>query len=816
MLRSEDMEHVTLYFSKDTAKQAITELGNHEMVHFIDQNASLKTERLPFTREIRYLEKLLSRVSYLNNETVKLTPLAKTAARCRSLDLGEVEAQINKHYIRYAQLRDLQNDTFSNLSRLQEDMAILQTVEPLIDANNKEHFVAGIINKEKSFLLEKILWHSLRRNLVIHTFDFESEELPKKVIFLVFTHFKAKSKTTQICTSLSARIINLNEKRYASQNFLNMASLIGQIKAVYQNNVMTLKSESLCISQQIPLWKYFLKKEIKIYEIMNQLTLSQQRDHLVGEGWILKRNVERLAKIMTFISEIHGYTAYEIKGVITSLQGNKSPSPLTNSKLEKNLGLENKEIENYSRFEENPRFEESGDKQSGDKEKIGIKEKIKNKENPNQPNKENQNKENQQKNRNQKNNENNEKPKFSSLPTHNIDIITDPNTPLSTEPTQPPTFIETNEFTHAFQTITNVYGIPSYKEINPAIFNIFTFPVMFGIMFGDVGHGLILLFISLFFIRYKSKLDNFHEATQILVDGRYLVLCAALSSIFFGFLYSDFLSLSIPLFPSQYTVDYIYPFGIDPAWHHSTTGLMFVNSLKMKMSLIFGFCHMLLGMGICYCNFYYRKSFLDIFGVWLPQFLCFVGFVGYLVFLIIYKWLVTYDYPSLISVLVGMFTSPFHVENSMYPGQVYVQGFIFIILCVTFPWMFFAKPLILTHRKSKDLVDVWMHQAISTIEFGIGLISNTSSYLRLWAVSLAHSQLTQVLHTMTLGANNFIVRIFTFPIWLLATAILLIGLEGLSSCLHALRLNWIEFNSKFYEGHGYDFKPLNFMENDEE
>lgn len=55
-----------------------------------------------------------------------------------------------------------------------------------------------------------------------------------------------------------------------------------------------------------------------------------------------------------------------------------------------------------------------------------------------------------------------------------------------------PTYIESNSFMYPFQEIVNTYGVPLYKEVNPAPFASVTFPFLFGVMFGDVFHGLIL------------------------------------------------------------------------------------------------------------------------------------------------------------------------------------------------------------------------------------------------------------------------------------------------------------------------------------
>ncbi len=117
----------------------------------------------------------------------------------------------------------------------------------------------------------------------------------------------------------------------------------------------------------------------------------------------------------------------------------------------------------------------------------------------------------------------------------------------------PPTYFKTNSFTYPFHEIVNTYGIPSYKEINPAFYACITFPFLFGVMFGDIGHGSLLLFISILLCTFGPCLRNF-EWVDGLMPYRYLLLLMGFFATYCGFIYNDFVSLPLNLGKSCYDI----------------------------------------------------------------------------------------------------------------------------------------------------------------------------------------------------------------------------------------------------------------------
>uniref|UniRef100_A0A915MTX4 V-type proton ATPase subunit a n=1 Tax=Meloidogyne javanica TaxID=6303 RepID=A0A915MTX4_MELJA len=430
---------------------------------------------------------------------------------------------------------------------------------------------------------------------------------------------------------------------------------------------------------------------------------------------------------------------------------------------------------------------------------------------------------------------------------------------------QPPTFHRTNKFTRGFQNIVDSYGIASYREINPAPYTMITFPFLFALMFGDLGHGLIMFLFGLYLVLKEKRLEAARindEIFQMFFSGRYVIFLMGLFSIYTGFIYNDVFS------------------------KHS-------------------------------------ESYLDINFTFIPQVIFLSCIFVYLCLEIVAKWLFfnnegKYYFlgnyypgarcaPSLLIGLINMFMmksrkTGFTIDddsrepgpnchlNYWYPGQGVTEFCLLVFALLAIPVMLLVKPLILWRQhkdasrrnlhgtqqtfastipprqrgaqvldegfvdvdslqnynsvhanlsedgaevihhggnsttptkkdlKEFDLGDTFVYQAIHTIEFALGCISHTASYLRLWALSLAHAQLSDVLWTMVFrmgllqgGYLGAVLTYFVFLVFATMTVFILVLMEGLSAFLHALRLHWVEFQSKFYAGTGHLFMPFSFI-----
>ena len=442
----------------------------------------------------------------------------------------------------------------------------------------------------------------------------------------------------------------------------------------------------------------------------------------------------------------------------------------------------------------------------------------------------------------------------------------------------PPTYFKTNKYTGTFQGIVNTYGVPDYQEANPAIITMITFPFSFAIMFGDVGHGFCWLIAGIYMIAAEKSLgaSRLNETVAMVFNARYMICLMAFFAVYNGFIYNDTFALGVTYFaPSAYNFSDgdvvqtgVYPFGLDPIWKISSNEILFGNSLKMKISVTFGVLHMILGVCFKGANKIYFRDWNAFINEFIPQFIFIVSFFGYMIFMIFYKWCTATDpgsnNPSLITTLVNIALSPGNVseDQRLYSPdtdlQAQVQLIILLVAFLCVPWMLIPKPLIQNcqnkakarqladshghgaggaeahhdlnehdddddedgdHHEQHSCADLFIHQVIETIEYVLGCISNTASYLRLWALSLAHMELSKtfwdlimvnVLNLDMSVALKAVLIFFAYSVFAVITAGVLLAMDFLECFLHALRLHWVEFQNKFFSATGYAFEAFSF------
>ena len=461
-------------------------------------------------------------------------------------------------------------------------------------------------------------------------------------------------------------------------------------------------------------------------------------------------------------------------------------------------------------------------------------------------------------------------------------------TDIENEPNiNPPTLIITNEFTSVPQMIVDTYGTPRYKEINPGYFTIITFPFLFGVMFGDIGHSLFLLCLSIYlFIQNKSLSKSSNSMVQVLAQSRYFILLMGFFALYCGLLYNDFLSVPV-YFSSCYNKfgksgeyldkkkDCKYKFGVDPVWIISNNELTFVNSLKMKFSVIIGVFQMSMGIVLKGLNAIYDKNLVDCLFVFIPQLIFMLILFGYMDALIFLKWSVNYDNeedtaPDIKSYLMNIVLKFGELPPAPADGKdwkligdrnlfekLHKGILILALVCLI---IMLVPPIFLNFKKAKKnyaklnrinvenndeanenliqvnldinqenqeplMSDFVVASIIETIEFALGAISNTASYLRLWALSLAHSQLSKVFFEYSIGMFS---RFIDQPVvdgMLLASIFVIYGgvtfgvllcMDFMECFLHTLRLHWVEFQNKFFKADGHKFQPFCFEINIEE
>ncbi|XP_034175070.2 V-type ATPase subunit a family protein Vha100-1 isoform X1 [Osmia lignaria lignaria] len=831
LFRSEEMTLCQLFLQSEAAYACVSELGELGLVQFRDLNPDVNAFQRKFVNEVRRCDEMERKLRYLEKEIKKdgipmldtgenpeapqpreMIDLEATFEKLEN-ELREVNQNaeaLKRNFLELTELKHILRKTQVFFDEAENGGVVSQMADPSREEEQvtllgeeglraggqalKLGFVAGVILRERIPAFERMLWRACRGNVFLRQAEIETpledpstgDQVFKSVFIIFFQGDQLKTRVKKICEGFRATLYPCPEAPADRREMaMGVMTRIEDLNTVLGQTQDHRHRVLVAAAKNIKNWFVKVRKIKAIYHTLNLFNLDVTQKCLIAECWVPVLDIETIQLALRRGTERSG----------------SSVPPILNR---------------MATFED------------------------------------------------------------------------------------PPTYNRTNKFTKGFQALIDAYGVASYREMNPAPYTIITFPFLFAVMFGDSGHGLILfLFGGWMVLKEKplaaKKSDN--EIWNIFFGGRYIIFLMGLFSIYTGFIYNDVFSKSLNIFGSYWAINYDYstihankelqlnpsqkdylqtpyPVGMDPVWQLAENKIIFLNSYKMKISIIFGVLHMLFGVIVGLWNHMYFRRKLSIFCEFIPQIVFLMFLFLYMVLLMFIKWMKygpdnggsdpehgPFCAPSVLITFINMVlnkpgTAPEQCTPWMYAGQEGFQKLLLFVAILCIPWMLLAKPFMLmynrkkqhvqlnnhgtengdveggvesiqpangvpqgTHREEEeeDMNEVFIHQGIHTIEYVLGSVSHTASYLRLWALSLAHAQLSEVLWNMVMRNgltqedwSGGIILWAVFAFWAVLTVGILVLMEGLSAFLHTLRLHWVEFQSKFYAGLGYSFQPFSF------
>jgi V/A-type H+-transporting ATPase subunit I len=320
----------------------------------------------------------------------------------------------------------------------------------------------------------------------------------------------------------------------------------------------------------------------------------------------------------------------------------------------------------------------------------------------------------------------------------------------------PPTFIKHPPILNRFELLTYKEGIPNYNEINPTPLYTILFAIMYGIMFGDIGQGAVLLILGLLLSKLNKPLLGISARGINKLGG--ILAFSAVFSIIFGFLYGESFLVHV----------------LDSIWLNPIKDIVGI----MVFSIIFGLIQIIIGLVLNIVNLVLHKEYLHAIFSWKGA----IGLVYYL----------TGIYLSVQFIIGGLTLSVFALPENL-P---------FVIIALAMLGLIFLSPAIITLAEGKR-EELGMSLMLGFGEFFEGFISyltNSISYVRLGAFAVAHVALGETAYILSASINPLLAY--------LMMNILVIILEGFAAGVQSIRLIYYEFSTKFYMNNGRPYRPL--------
>ena len=331
-----------------------------------------------------------------------------------------------------------------------------------------------------------------------------------------------------------------------------------------------------------------------------------------------------------------------------------------------------------------------------------------------------------------------------------------------------------------FKMLVENFGVPEYGTIDPTIFVAVAYLAMFGLMFGDVGQGFVIMMVGLLGGLLTSKSSaGLKRLLQL------FVFCG-ISSIIAGVLFGSYFGYSF--FPPLW-FDY---HGIIAG--HSETGGGRITDVYdiLRITIYFGIIVISTGLVLNWINLFRKRNFFKLFldksgiiGGW------FYGCGLWAAFQF-----VAADYKSLPD--AGLMAVLF--------------GIPVLILLLKAPLQYILHERGRQEFNGFKIVDFIMEWLVELLEIFSGYLANTLSFMRVAGLGIAHVSLMVAFDSIAAMSGNG----FAAALILILGNLLVIALEGLSAGIQALRLNYYEFFSRYFTGKGIAYNPVSLRNRKQE
>jgi V/A-type H+-transporting ATPase subunit I len=337
---------------------------------------------------------------------------------------------------------------------------------------------------------------------------------------------------------------------------------------------------------------------------------------------------------------------------------------------------------------------------------------------------------------------------------------------------EPPTVLRHSWLVRPFALLVTGYGVPRYREIEPTLIVAVSYFLMYGMMFGDVGQGAVLVVIGLA-VRWLARREFEKDF------GMLLALCGV-SAIIFGFIYGS-------VFGKEGVIE---PLWLSPVGEK--VGLLLAVSVTAGVAFI--------SLGVIF-NVFNQVHVGNWVGATCDRF----GVAG-----LVFYW-------GVLGLLLKYFVT----------GTINA-GVAALIIAVPLLVLMFKEPVRFALRRARsngtahggepdeaaghegpgNFFEAAVEGLMEVFEAPLLFTSNTISFMRLGAYAMGHAGLCVVIFSLAKALSSLAGGTVWAVLMIVVGNILVIGLEGLVVAVQALRLEYYEFFSKFYSGDGWAYRPF--------